>query len=655
MAAPLNDADLSAVLASLMGTEPSAELLAAFKADQALMALVNQYGDVLQTQAAIQKAKETASRPAPPRTIPGSGIGGSGLLEKPNPAYTQWQQDQADARKILNDYYEYGLPSGAEKAAYKTLASTATSLQQRISSRMGVVQGAGDKGAATATNPPDLVWLPTGTAGEERAHVYDPAQKTYVPAKDAQGNLIPTRQSTQQTTPRIAEGTQSWELKELNGVWYQVPTRALANGTFELDTVSGRMPQPVKGLPTDQPITVLDGMPYTRNAQGQLVPVPGYVKPPLQHFDARGRGSYSTDNGQTWQPMQGLPGTPQTITANDTVYPLDENGLPLVQRGIRLPPGEQTQVVDGYFVRLDPTTGQLSRTDLYTPEQRARLEETSQVNLATARAGLERQQQLADPMAEYQRQVGVMQQQATQYRDQLNDRILRGEVSVEDAEKQFNTYWGSQVEPRLQPYQTMAESSYRREQNEYQQRQAAEQARVDAVNRERQQLAFQAGEKARTDLMQLAPQARSPEFLNQLAQNVSRIGQPLPGGPGQHGGGMQFSPESLSLDAVNRFAPNIGEVGQAAVARTLAAISPAAAQSIGAPPPKPPGLPQFQNFLSSAPFSIPNPSLPVPGRGALDLGNAGNAALAGVPVQPGYAITQYQGGQWTPPWQIPAA
>jgi len=152
--------------------------------------------------------------------------------------------------------------------------------------------------------------------------------------------------------------------------------------------------------------------------------------------------------------------------------------------------------------------------------------------------------------------------------------------------------------------------------------------------------------------MTLAPQARSPEFLKQFAENVSRIGQPLPGGVTQHGGGMQFSPESLSLENVRRAAPNITEVGNQAAARALASISPAAAQSVGAPPPQVPGLPQFQSFMQSAPFSIPNPALPVPGQEALDLGNPANAARLGLPVQPGFAGTRYQGGAVTP-WQIP--
>ena len=56
-------------------------------------------------------------------------------------------------------------------------------------------------------------------------------------------------------------------------------------------------------------------------------------------------------------------------------------------------------------------------------------------------------------------------------------------------------------------------------------------------------------------------------------------------------------------------------------------------------PPKPPGLPDFQAYMQSAPFQIPNPALPVPGMGAVDLGG-------------GQARTTYQGGR-TEDWMIP--
>jgi hypothetical protein len=654
-AGTVGDADLAATLSDLLGTEPSADLLAAFKADSQLMGLVNQYADKLATKARIDKAKEDAGKLPPPKLLPGSGVLGSGLLQQPNPAYTTWADDLAEAKKVLADYYEQGIPTLPEKAAYKTLLSQTESIRQRALSRVGQVQTAAGKTGVTATNPPDLKEIPTGKPGETQLSQYDPATGQWTPAIGPDGQPVPPKQGTppQQPTPRVAEGTQSWELKELNGKWYQVPTRARADGSWEPDT--SRMPQPAAGFPAEPgKVEVYDGVPYTRDDKGALTPVAGYVKPPMFRTDAQGRGYTSTDNGQTWKPASGLPGTPQTVTVNGTVYPLDENGLPLVDRGVRLPPGEQTQTVDGYLVRVDPATGQVQRTDLYTPEQRARLDETAGLNLETARTNLARAQQLADPVAEYQRQVQLSQQQATKYRDDLNQQVLEGRLSVEDASKQFDDWWGTNVEAKLSPYQTMAQASYRKEQNDYLQQQAAEQARVDAINRQREQVGYQAGEKARQDLMTLAPQGRSPEFLSQFAQNVSNIGQPLPGGPGQHGGGMRFSPESLSLDAVKRSQPSITQVGQEAVARALSQISPAAAQQVGVAPPQPPSLPQFQSFMQGAPFSIPNPALPVPGQEALDLGNPANAARLGLPVQPGYAGTRYQGGAVTP-WQIPAA
>jgi len=401
-------------------------------------------------------------------------------------------------------------------------------------------------------------------------------------------------------------------------------------------------------------VQVIGNVPYVVGDNGQLTPATGYVKPPMVTTDEKtGQKYYSTDDGKTWTRAEGLPNRAQTLTSNGYVIPLDEEGMPLLDKAVRLPEGERTEVVDGYLIRYDPQKGGIQRIDLYTPEQRARIDETAQLGLEKGRAELERAKVLADPTAEYQRQVQVTQQAATTYRDGLNQQVLEGRLSVEDAQKQFDAWWGSNVEAKLSPYRTMAEGAYRKEQNEYARAQAAEQARVDAINRQREQLGYQASEKARQDLMQLAPQARSPEFLNQFAQNVSRIGQPLPGGVTQHAGGMQFSPESLSLENVRRAMPNITEVGQQAAARALAQISPAAAQSVGLPPPQVPGLPAFTDFMNRAPFQIPNPALPVPGQEALDLGNPANAARLGLPVQPGYAGTRYQGGR-VEPWAIPA-
>ena len=218
-------------------------------------------------------------------------------------------------------------------------------------------------------------------------------------------------------------------------------------------------------------------------------------------------------------------------------------------------------------------------------------------------------------MAEYQRQVQLTQQQATQYRDQLNDKVLRGEVTVEDASTQFDRWWDGNVEAKLTPYQTMAEGAYRKEQNEYLQAQAQEQARVEALNRQRETLGYQAGEKARDDLNALAPQARCPEFLAQLAQNVSRIGQPLPGGPSQHSGGMQFSPESLSLENVRKGMPNLTEVGNQAVARALSQHLPRRRPAGGGGPAQAPRAPRLPGVRRAGPVPDSRPHAGAAGDG----------------------------------------
>ena len=503
-----------------------------------------------------------------------------------------------------------------------------------------------------------MVNTPT-EGGGTAPKIWDP---NAVQPDGSKGGFVPAPGLAPTPGKDLPGGTVDWKLQQTkDGRWFYVPYKADGKGGWLADT--SQQPKPADALNGLPDLQMIDGVPHTRDPKtGQLAPMPGFSKPPLTTTDERtGQKYYSTDGGKTWAQASGLPGRPQTLSADGYVYPLDENGMPIPDRAVALNERERTEVVDGMLVRFDPNTGKVERTDLYTPDQRARVErvaelglQTSEANLERARVQAEQARALQDPVAEYQRQVQVTQQQATQYRDQLNDKVLRGEVTVEDASKQFDRWWDGNVEAKLTPYQTMAEGAYRKEQNDYLQRQAQEQQRVDAINRQRETLGYQAGEKARDDLNALAPQARSPEFLAQLAQNVSRIGQPLPGGPSQHSGGMQFSPESLSLENVRRNMPNLTEVGNQAVARALSKISPAAAQQVGVAPPKPPGLPDFQAFAAQAPFQIPNPALPVPGREALDLGNPANAGMLGLPVQPGYAGTQYQGGRVAEPWQIPA-
>src|SRR5262245_12129228 len=183
--------ETAAILSALLGAEPSAELLAAFKADQQLMGLVKQYATVLHTRAQIDAAKELLQK-SPEQEWQG-GWGPFGRQR--NPAYDADKVARDKAQTLLNNYYQGGNPLGTELSAYKALTTQVTSLQQRVSSRLGQVQTAAGKGAATATNPPDIVWLPTGTPGEERAHVYDETAKKYVPATDAAGNPIPTRRA----------------------------------------------------------------------------------------------------------------------------------------------------------------------------------------------------------------------------------------------------------------------------------------------------------------------------------------------------------------------------------------------------------------------------------------------------------------------------
>src|SRR5262245_66407083 len=98
--------ETAAILSALLGAEPSAELLAAFKADQQLMGLVKQYATVLRTQAQIDAAKELLQKSPEPEWTGGWGPFG----RQRNPAYDADQKARAAAQALLNTYDEAGNP-----------------------------------------------------------------------------------------------------------------------------------------------------------------------------------------------------------------------------------------------------------------------------------------------------------------------------------------------------------------------------------------------------------------------------------------------------------------------------------------------------------------------------------------------------------------
>ena len=674
--------DLQGALQARFGADPSLQRLRSRRAQ-----LDDDYAEVLKARKDLAAAVAALNKDEPAREIyPKAGTRRKDLDPQAgenevttvweehfgmgNPEWAQWKQDTDAAREVVEKYlegYEPGIAAGSPTAAYKDLQTAETryradvnTAERDINSRMQELTDEVTKAQkGGSTGAPTIVQVPVpDKPGWTQPSIYDASlnggKGGYRPATGADGQPLPQVPPAAETTAAIAragkpkQGDVTWELKQSGNRWFQVPMVADAQGSWQYDT--SRMPQEVSSLRGAANVQVIGGVPYVVGDNGQLTAATGYQKPPIVTTDEKtGQKYYSTDDGKTWTKAQGLPGRPQTLTNEGYVVPLDDEGMPILDKAVRLPEGARTDVQDGYLIRYDPNTKGVERIDLYTPEQRSRFEETAQLGLETRRAELERARVLQDPLAEYQRQVTVTQQQATKYRDDLNQQVLEGRLSVEDASRQFDDWWGTNVEAKLSPYQTMAQTAYRKEQNQYMQAQAAEQARVEAINRQREQTAWQAGEKARADLMTLAPQGRSPEFLGQLAQNVSQMGDRTPGRAP-----LQFSPESLSLDAVRRSQPSITQVGQQAVARALSQISPAAAQQVGVAPPTPMSVPGMQSFLAKAPFQIPNPALPVPGQEALDLGNPANAARLGLPVQPGFAGTRYQGGNVVP-WQIPAA
>lgn len=251
----------------------------------------------------------------------------------------------------------------------------------------------------------------------------------------------------------------------------------------------------------------------------------------------------------------------------------------------------------------------------------------------------------ADATAAYNAQVPRLQQAARTERDRLLELQRQGAISEADAEKQFTQWFAGNVETPLAGYRAAAEEAQRKEQRENEALQRAENARVEALNRQREQIGLEAGQRAMVQLAEIAPQIRTPQFLSQFGATVERMGQRAGAQSAEAAAalpsGSTFTKDTFSAEQARPHVPDFNQFAQQATQRALAQISPAVAARIGATPPPPlPQGPTLSSLLQGLPYRGPLAGLPSPASGlqptpgmdpALDIGGG----MARTPYGPG--------------------
>jgi hypothetical protein len=318
----------------------------------------------------------------------------------------------------------------------------------------------------------------------------------------------------------------------------------------------------------------------------------------------------------------------------------------------RAPIGQIIQPGTGRTITTrDPTTGAITTepNPAWTPE----MEEAQQLELANLRRG----QLPQNPLAAYTQEAQRLQGEAQRELDRLKDLQRTGALTAQDADQQFKTYLAQRVTPQLAGLRTQAEEAQRVERSQVEERNRQEQVRADTANRAREQVGYQAGETARSQIMQIAPEVRTPQFLQQYGSMVANMAGRANAPTAEAANALPAAP-TITADTFNpaNFAgaiPNLDEAARQATARALAGISPTAARLANMPTVTMPTGPDLQGLIGQIPYQgalqKPPPGLqPLPGMEAVDQLPFG---------RPGWARTIYPGvdggvGGFQE-WQIP--
>jgi hypothetical protein len=469
-------------------------------------------------------------------------------------------------------------------------------------------------------------------------------------------NRVNTQLNAEQArTQHPAKGSPIETIETYGSKQYRVHWTADGVGGKTLDTTKGTNGVEPMDLGPGERITA-NGQVYTLSDDGKTAtPVAG-VGPAIKVEQRNGRTYYSQDEGRTWTPAGGLPATRERITGADgQVYTLSEDGtsatpvsgvgraVQIQQRGgdtfiskdggsswekaSGLPSTPTTQTVGGRITGVNPLTGDKTfTTDLMTPEDRQLQDELDRLKVEDARRGTLPQ----NPLAAYTQEAARLQAAAQTELDRLRDLQKSGTITAQDADQQFKQYLATRVTPQLAGLKTQAEEAQRLERTQVEERNRLEQVRADTANRAREQVGYAAGETARSQIMQIAPEVRTQGFLTQYGNMVGNMAARANAPTAEAANALPAAPtitgDTFSIDKFAGAIPNLDEAAKQATARALAGISPTAARLANMPTVNMPQGPDLQGLLNQIPYQGPltqaPPGLqPLPNFAALDQGN----------------------------------
>jgi hypothetical protein len=349
-----------------------------------------------------------------------------------------------------------------------------------------------------------------------------------------------------------------------------------------------------------------------------------------------GQGKYWTFDPSTGkaEPLGGLAGKGDSVVTlgDGTSWLAGPDGKPRTKLTEAKP---TSSTVDNFLVLSDPMTGKvITRVDLLDPTQRERATRLADLAVKTAEQGLE--PKFANAGAQYTQEAQRRQGLARQELERLTKLQQEGQISPEQAEAQFDAWMKVNVEGPLAGYKRAADEERRVQEQANLDRETAERTRVEAANRERDRLAFEAGEAGRREGITLGQRTRAPEYIADLGGLANSLASGRTD--------FKFSPGSFDVANFRKAVPNLNELADAAVNRLLSRVPRAEANPNVSVPLTPPVGDDLRASMNSVRYSGPMSSAPtneqpLEGQGALDQGN-------------GMARSVYSNGRYVD-WAIP--
>lgn len=350
-----------------------------------------------------------------------------------------------------------------------------------------------------------------------------------------------------------------------------------------------------------------------------------------------GRGAYWTFDPVTGKasPLNGPAAGIKTIAdpANGAVYLQNPDG----SLGRKLFDGQAQTITDnGFVVGIDKRNGaEVFRTDVKTPEGRALADRLERATVEAAENA--NQPKFGSAVAQYQQEVSRRQGLARTELTRLQDLQRSGQLSPEQAEKQFDTWMATNVEGPLSGFRRAAEEERRTQEQANVTRSAAEKARVQEFNRARATAGYEAGEAGRQLAMTTNAGVRSRGFISDLGGLASSLAQGKTD--------FQFNPSDFDPANFKSEMADVDQIANQAMQRLFGLVPEATENQVNAPLPALPTGDELRGLMGGIKYSGPLTGAPneTPLIGAQDLGPSG---------QPGMARTVYSNGRFLD-WQIP--